>query len=84
MFVDVLERLYDLTGECSLTATLVSGFTRITAPQRILWDMGDANLASLLDLQKPLLGHGATTNEQLRVPVWAYIVSGNPDFRNGL
>ena len=81
MFVDVLEQLYDLTGDVSYRDFGLWLYQDYCAANTPMWDGGDAQLASLLDLQKPLLGHGATTNEHLRVPVWAYIVTGNPDFK---
>jgi len=79
MFADVLERLYELTGRASYRDFGLWLYQDFCASNPANQD--DTTLASLLDLQKPLIGHGATTNEQLRVPVWAYIVTGNPDFK---
>ena len=81
MFVDVLEWLYDLTGDASYRDFGLWLYQDYCASDPA--NRRDTTLTSLLDLRKPLVNHGATTNEQLRVPVWAYIVSGNPDFRNG-
>jgi DUF1680 family protein len=86
MFVDVLERLYDLTGNQSYRDFGLWLYQDFSAAKDWIANggmnyWGDAKLAALLDLQKPLVGHGATTNEHIRVPVWAYIVTGNPDFK---
>ena len=87
MFVDVLEQISDLTGNASYRDFGVWLYQDFCAASSN-WYFGDGKLAALLDLQKPLLGHGARTNEYLRVPVWVYIVTGNPDFtkayENGL
>jgi hypothetical protein len=43
------------------------------------WISQDGTLSSLLDLDKPFTGHAATTMEHLRVPLWAYYVTGDPE-----
>jgi hypothetical protein len=86
MFVDVLERLYELTGDASYRDFGVWLYQDYCAsdPQ----NSHDGTLASLLDFEKPLLDHGPTTVEHLRVPLWVYYVSGKPEYQkasdNGL
>ena len=86
MFVDVLARLYELTGDVSYRdfgLWLYQDYCAGNPPND-----RDGALVSLLDLEKPLLDHGPTTVEHLRVPLWAYYVSGNPELgrasENGL
>ena len=86
MMVDVLKRLYDLTGDPAYRdfgLWLYQDFS--TAPDWVAFGgmdyWGDGRLPALLDVKKPLVGHGATTCEHIRVPAWAYMVSGNPDYR---
>ncbi len=81
MFVDVLERLFDLTGNVSYRDFGVWLYQDYCSASSPLWEKGDAQLISLLDLQKPLLGHGPTTAEHLRVPLWAYFVTGRQDYK---
>jgi len=86
MFIDVLERLYQLTGDKTYRdfgVWLYHDYCA-SAPQ----DGHDGTVASLLDLDKPLRDHGPTTIEHLRVPLWVYYVTGDPQFgrayENGL
>ena len=78
MFTDVVARLDELTGNADyrdfgarLYRDYSTGYPN--------WTSQDATLASLLDIDKPLTGHGATTMEHLRVPLWAYYVTGDPE-----
>lgn len=76
MFADVTERLYDLTGNA-----VYREFGR-----RLCQDMaqtgrgaaGDMELGNLLDPSHLHQGHGATTCEAFRLPVWAACVTGSP------
>jgi DUF1680 family protein len=73
MFVDVVERLYDLTGNPAYRdfgVYLYRDYSRDTST--------DISLANLLRGDRPLMGHGATTYEHLRVPIWAAYVTGDP------
>lgn len=79
MFVDVLERLHDLTGNPAYRdfgLWLYQDFCAGIPPR-----FQDGTLASLLDLSKPWENHGAHTYEFMRVPLWAYSVSGKPDLK---
>jgi hypothetical protein len=81
MFVDVLEWLYDLTGEAAYRdfgVWLYEDFS-LGIPSR--W--GDMTLANLRDLAKPWAGHGCDTYGDIRVPLWAYYVTGDPEFKQG-
>ena len=79
MFVDVLERLYDLTGNASYRDFGLWLYQDYCASDPANHE--DTTLASLLELPKPLIGHGPTTLEQFRVPVWAYFVTGRQDYK---
>jgi len=86
MFNDVLEKLYQLTGDVAYRDFGVWLYHDYCAsdPQ----NPHDGTVASLLDLDKPLRDHGPTTVEHMRVPLWAYYVSGDPQLgracENGL
>jgi DUF1680 family protein len=79
MFVDVLERLYDLTGNAAYRDFGLWLYQDYQPADPVA--PNDLSLVSLLDLQKPLIGHGPDTLEQFRVPLWAYFVSGSPDYK---
>ena len=73
MFVDVVERLYDLTGDTAYRdfgVYLYRDYSRDTTT--------DISLPNLLRSDRPLIGHGATTYEHLRVPIWAGYATGDP------
>jgi hypothetical protein len=73
MFVDVVERLYDLTGNTAYRdfgVYLYRDYSRDVST--------DVSLGTLLAGDHPFMGHGATTYEGLRVPVWAAFATGDP------
>ncbi len=75
MYVDVAERLYDLTGDRAYRdfgVYLYRDYSRDVDPKI------DVTIASLLAQDRPFMGHGATTYECLRVPIWAGYVTGDP------
>ncbi len=76
MFVDVLERLYDLTGNPAYRDFGVYLYRDYSKDMKT-----DVALATLLAGDHPFVGHGATTYEGLRVPVWAAYVTGDPMLR---
>ena len=73
MYVDVLERLYDLTGDRAYRDFGVYLYRDYSRDVRT-----DIALPVLLSGDHPLMGHGATTYEALRVPIWAGYVTGDP------
>lgn len=78
MFVDVVERLYELTGDPAYRdygVYLYRNYSRRVG--------ADISLANLLDPKKPLVGHGATTFEAFRAPWFAAYASGDPVLRAG-
>jgi DUF1680 family protein len=79
MFTDVLERLFDLTGKNAYRDFGLWMYQDFCAGIASLFS--DATLAALLDLNKPLMNHGVHTYECIRVPLWAYFVSGKPDLK---
>jgi hypothetical protein len=76
MFVDVVERLYDLTGNAAYRDFGVYLYRNYSKGVN-----ADISLANLLALDHPFMGHGATTYEALRVPMWAAYVTGDPVLR---
>lgn len=80
MFIDVLERLYDLTGDASYR-DFALWFYDDWCRAESKWD---ATLPSLLDPNKPFMDHGANTYENLRVPLWLATVSDRPEFRQAV
>jgi hypothetical protein len=81
MFTDVVARLYELTGNVEYRDFGLRLYRDFSAGNPNLVSQ-DATLASLLDVAKPLSGHGATTMEHLRVPLWAYYANGDPELRH--
>ena len=73
MFVDVVERLYDLTGNPAYRDFGVYLYRDYSKDVK-----ADISLPTLLSAHHPFTGHGATTYEALRVPVWAAYVTGDP------
>jgi DUF1680 family protein len=73
MFVDVVERLYDLTGNTAYRDFGVYLYRDYSRDMK-----NDISLANLLAQDHPFVGHGATTYEALRVPIWAAYVTGDP------
>jgi hypothetical protein len=76
MFVDVMERLYDLTGDTAYRDFGVYLYRDYSRDMKT-----DVALTTLLAADHPFVGHGATTYEGLRVPVWAAYVTGDPVLR---
>jgi uncharacterized protein len=76
MFVDVVERLYDLTGDTAYRDFGVYLYRDYSKDMKT-----DVALSTLLAADHPFIGHGATTYEGLRVPIWAGFVTGDPMIR---
>jgi len=74
MFADVMERLYDLTGDPAYRDFGVFLYRNYSKNDRT-----DIALGYLLAQDHPFVGHGATTYEGLRVPFWAAYATGQPD-----
>ncbi len=77
MFVDVVERLYDLTGNPAYRDFGVYLYRDYS--ERV--GKADICLLNLLDARKPLVGHGATTFEAFRAPLFAAYVTGDAVLR---
>jgi hypothetical protein len=67
MFTDVVSRLYELTRNAEYRDFGVRLYRDFSAGFHYVSQ--DATEASLLDIDKPFVGHGATTMEHLRVPL---------------
>jgi hypothetical protein len=72
MFVDVVERLYDLTGNDAYRDFGVYLYRDYSREVK-----ADIALGTLLAQDHPFQGHGATTYEALRVPLWAGYATGD-------
>ncbi|MGP8271278.1 MAG: beta-L-arabinofuranosidase domain-containing protein [Terracidiphilus sp.] len=77
MFIDVLERLFDVTGD-SKYRNFALWFYQQWSTSESKWD---ATLPSLLDLQKGFVDHGVHTYENVRVPLWLGVVTDRRDIR---
>ena len=75
MFIDVLERLYDLDGN-SKYRDFALWFYLKWSTNESKWD---ATLPSLLDLCKGFNDHGVHTYENIRVPLWLSVATGRSD-----
>ncbi|MFH1006250.1 MAG: beta-L-arabinofuranosidase domain-containing protein [Candidatus Latescibacterota bacterium] len=78
MSADAMEQLYDLTGDASYRDFGLWLYQDFCAHYE---DRVDASVVSLLDLERPLTEHGPSTLEHCRVPLWAYFVTGDPDYK---
>ncbi len=89
MFVDVVERLYDLTGNTAYRDCGVYLYRNCSkyAQDGKFSDIILENLFSdiipknLLNATRPLMGHGATTYEAFRALLWCADASGDPVLR---
>lgn len=79
MYCDVLERLFDLTGKAEYRDFGVWLYEDFCAGIPRAYQ--DTTVASLLDTGKPFTGHGVHTYEGIRVPLWAYFVTGKPGLK---
>lgn len=77
MFVDVLERLYEITGD-SKYRDFSLWFYDQWSKNESKWD---ATLTSLLDLNRGFVDHGVHTYENVRVPLWLSTVSDRSDLQ---
>ncbi|HMD60831.1 MAG TPA: beta-L-arabinofuranosidase domain-containing protein, partial [Opitutaceae bacterium] len=73
MYVDVMERLYELTGNTAYRDFGVYLYRDYSRDVKT-----DVSLTVLLAQDHPFVGHGATTYEGLRVPIWAAYATGDP------
>ncbi len=76
MFMDVTERLYELTGNA-----VYRDFGLFLCRDAFVTGRGNAadiRLKPLLDPTLLFTGHGATTCESLRAPIWCASVTGAP------
>jgi len=73
MFVDVVERLHEITGNPAYRDFGVYLYLEFSKQVK-----ADVALPVLLAADRALNGHGATTYEALRVPLWAAYVTGDP------
>jgi hypothetical protein len=80
MLSDVLERLYDLTGDARYAAYLVFLYRAFSAEPLA----EDARLGTLLDPTQPFAGHGVHTYEHLRALAAAYQCTGQDEFARAL
>jgi DUF1680 family protein len=79
MFVDVLEWLYRIKGDKEYGSAAVRFYDAYSAAGNV--KNADAQLERLLDPKAPLGGHGPDIMGFLRIPLFAYYVSGKPAYR---
>jgi hypothetical protein len=75
MISDVMERLYDLTGDAKYRDFTLSFYLDVSHTA----SNADTSLPSLLNLNSGYVGHGANTYETIRVPFWLWIATGRED-----
>ncbi len=75
MIVDVMERLFERTGEAryrDFSVWLYDDWSRNVSG-------ADTSLPSLLNREAPFMQHGVHTYESIRVPLWLAAATGRPD-----
>ncbi len=75
MIIDVMERLFERTGEAryrDFSVWLYDEWKRNVSDT-------DTSLPSLLNRQAPFVQHGVHTYETIRVPPWLATATGRPD-----
>lgn len=80
MLSDVLERLFELTGEVryrDFALWVYDNWSKDNG-RSSLEDVDDA-LGSLLDRKRPFVGHGVDTLEGMRLPLWLWMATGRED-----
>jgi uncharacterized protein len=75
MISDVMERLYDLTGDEKYRDFTLSFYLDVSRNA----SNADTSLPSLLNLNSGYVGHGANTYETIRVPFWLWMATGRED-----
>jgi DUF1680 family protein len=75
MISDVMERLYDLTGDVKYRDFMLSFYRDVSHTA----SNADTSLPSLLNLNSGYVGHGANTYETIRVPFWLWVATGRED-----
>jgi DUF1680 family protein len=79
MLSDVLERLFELTGDVRYRDFTVWIYDNWSKIDNHISQPADANLPNLLDRRRPLIGHGANTLENMRLPLWLWLATGRAD-----
>ncbi len=77
MFVDVLERMFALTGDARYRDFALWFYDQWSTSES-KWD---ATLPSLLDVNKGFVDHGVHTYENIRVPLWLASATGRADIQ---
>jgi len=75
MFSDVMERLFQLTGDVKYRDFTVGLYEELSETAR----NADTNLRLLLNLDSGFEDHGANTYETIRVPLWLWMATGRED-----
>jgi DUF1680 family protein len=75
MISDVMERLYDLTGDVKYRTFMLRFYELWSARE----SDADTSLTSLLDRNKSFTQHGAHIYESMRVPLWLWMATGRED-----
>lgn len=76
MISDVMERLFDLTGDAKYRDFTVDLYQKMS----LNTSTADTSLTSLLNLDSGFTNHGANTFEALRVPLWLWMATGQEDY----
>lgn len=81
MIIDVLERLFDLTGDAKYKDFAVWLYEDWSNAKDGMVGFDDDKLGNLLNRELPFVGHGAHVVEIVRVPLWLWMITGREDLR---
>ncbi|MGD0732699.1 MAG: beta-L-arabinofuranosidase domain-containing protein [Terracidiphilus sp.] len=76
MFSDVMERLFDLTGDAKYRDFALELYQNLNQTVKD----ADTSLPSLLNREAGFRNHGANTYETIRLPLWLWMATGREDF----
>jgi uncharacterized protein len=76
MISDVMERLFDLTGDVKYRDFVVDLYRELSVTAKD----ADTTLYSLINRDSGWVDHGVNTYETIRVPLWLWMATGRQDF----
>ena len=81
MIVEAMYRLYEITGNEQFRDFATFCYEDYNSVELPPTHGSDFQLATLLDPDKPFLGHAPHVCEHMRVPLYLYHMTGNPQFQ---
>jgi type 1 glutamine amidotransferase len=80
MYVDVIEWLYRISGNKAYRDFGLWCYRDFCKVKYRFW-CDDMQIRHLIDMKTPIYGHGPTVAEHMRVPLWAYYITGNSQLK---